>query len=321
MNTVPYVTHDPFERIERENLSSFMLTSRACQKWNEKLFLNGRRRSETKIPILQTYTEAGFDPSKDLLQSYLMIGQELTGLSGLQPSKFESEYHKFRIFGELGDAGGLLTDWNLQTSLEGLFAAGDQLFASNYHYHAATTGRYAGRKAAEYASKATYTEISKKQIEEEKNRVYAPVKRNNGMEWKELNRGICRIMQNYCGHLKNKELMEIGLLWLQDLEENVVPEVYAGDPHKLGRTLDVFDILTCSKAIIHACLAREASSQFLGFNRLDFPEMDPPEWKKWIAIKLEDGKVKSKSLSINFWGSLTENYELHNKEYQGWYKS
>jgi succinate dehydrogenase/fumarate reductase flavoprotein subunit len=140
------------------------------------------------------------------------------------------------------------------------------------------------------------------------------------LNWKELNSGINRVMQNYCGDPKTENLMQIGLIALKELEQNDAAEIYAGDPHKLGRTLDVLDLITCSQIIIHACMARKASSQTLDFNRLDYPDMDPPEWHKWITVKQEDGEVKTGSLPIDFWGPLKEGYEEHNKDYEGWYK-
>lgn len=257
---------------------------------------------KTKVPILRTYTEAGFDPKRDLLQSYLFIGGD--------PMRGEVLPQE-RIGGEVGDAGGLVVDWDLRTNLEGLYAAGDAIFGGNYHYHAAATGRYAGRKAAEYAAGAPEPVISRHQVEGEKARVYAPLGRQDGIEWKELNAAICRVMQNYCGQYKNEELLRIGLLWLAELERDEAPKVVADTPHKLMRTLEVFNILTCSQMIIHASLARKASSPPLGFFRLDYPELDPPEWRKWVTIRLEDGKVRVGELPLDFWEPLRENYERH----------
>jgi succinate dehydrogenase/fumarate reductase flavoprotein subunit len=122
-------------------------------------------------------------------------------------------------------------------------------------------------------------------------------------------------MQNYCGDLKNEELLNIGLIWLKDLAENEVPRLSASDPHKLMRTLEVIDILTCSEMILHACLARKASSKFLGFNRCDYPEMDPLSWHKFMTIRLEEGRVKIGELPIDFYGSLSDNYESRNRDY------
>jgi succinate dehydrogenase/fumarate reductase flavoprotein subunit len=261
-----------------------------------------------KIPVIQTYTEAGFDPNKDLLQSYAMLGGDT-----------HTEYERGGLRQRMLADGGLLVDWNLMTTLDGLYAAGDQVFGGAFHHHAAATGRYAGRKAADYAKKATERVAERSQIEAEKNRVYAPLKRKDGIEWKELNAGISQVMQNYCCEPKTEELLNIGSIWLKDIEQNEASQAYATNPHKLGRTIDVLDILTNSQIIINACLARKASSKYLHFNRLDYPKVDPPEWNKWLPIRLENEEVKVGELSIDFWGDLTENYEIHNKDYNGWY--
>lgn len=257
---------------------------------------------KTRVPVYVYYTESGFDPSRDLLQSYMFMGSDPMRGS-VRPQD--------RTGGEIGDAGGLVTDWNLMTNLEGYFAAGDALFAANYHYHAATTGRYAGRKAAEYAEKVKLSLPDREQVEKEKNRVYRPLENPSEIEWKELNIAACRVMQNYCGEFKNDELLRLGLIWLEDLQKNETLRVGVDNPHKLMRTLEVCNILTCDEMILQASMARKASSQVLGFTRLDYPAVDPPEWKKWIVLKNENGKIKTRDLPLDFWSPLADNYEKH----------
>ncbi|MBN1568725.1 MAG: hypothetical protein JXA73_12830, partial [Acidobacteria bacterium] len=62
-----------------------------------------------------------------------------------------------------------------------------------------------------------------------------------------------------------------------------------------------------------------ASSRPLNFQRIDYPQMDPPEWKKFITLKLVDGKVKAGEMPHAYWGNPKENYEAHNGEYKGIY--
>ena len=301
----PQLVPDLEERIKRGEFTLPLYADLPAMPEHERRAIWGLMVGEegkTKVPILQVYTEAGFDPNKDLLQSYQFIRGEQIKEVGLPQE---------RTTGEVADAGGLVVDWDLRTTLEGLHAAGEALFAANYFYHAATTGRYAGRKAAEYSRRVDEPLISKKQVDEEKARIYAPITRRDGIEWKELNAAICRVMQNYCSEPKNEELMKIGSLWLKDIEDNEVIKAYADNPHKLMRTLEVIDILTCSQMVIHASLARKASSTFLNFMRLDCPLLDPPEWHKWITIKLKNGEADIGELPIDFWGSLEKNYKAH----------
>jgi succinate dehydrogenase/fumarate reductase flavoprotein subunit len=118
-------------------------------------------------------------------------------------------------------------------------------------------------------------------------------------------------MQNYCSEHKNDELLAIGQVWLKDIEENVFPEVYAPNPHMLMRILEDFNILYCDRLVIESSLARRASSKWLGFQRQDYPEMDPPAWHKFVTVRQENGLVRSGELPIGFWGVLSENYEKH----------
>ena len=99
-----------------------------------------------------------------------------------------------------------------------------------------------------------------------------------------------------------------------------MPELYAMDPHKLMRSLEDVSLLTNAQIIVHASLARKASSVPLNFQRIDYPAVDPPEWNHFLTIKQENGKVKTDSLPMTFWGDMKKQYEAHNKDYTGVYK-
>jgi len=252
--------------------------------------------------IVDTYTDSGFDPGRDQLQNYAL-------LEGASLPQWRE-----------ANGGGLVVDWDLKTTLDGLYAAGAQLFSPGDHSFAAATGRYAGRKAAAFAREAGEAILCKNQISEEKARVYAPVRNCGGMDWKELHAGIARAMQYFCSEYKTESLFRIGLESLQEIQERWVPTLHALDPHKLIRSLEDLSILTHAQIVLHASLARKASSQYLGFHRIDYPQLDPPEWRKLITVKQSNGKVEAGELSLGYWGNLKENYESHNRDYTGVYE-
>jgi succinate dehydrogenase/fumarate reductase flavoprotein subunit len=256
---------------------------------------------KTRIPVMQTYAASGFDPERDLLQSY----DFLRG-SGMREPVVPQE----RTFGDQGVCGGLLVDWDLQSNLPGLFGAGDLLFGGQDHSHAAASGRYAGARAALHARRSAAAAVDHGQVQREKRRAYAPLQQGSeGPDWKELNVGIARVMQNYCSEPKNAQLLGLARTWLQDLEANEAPRVGAGNPHQLMRVLEVHDILTCARMIVAACEARKASSAYLHFNRLDYPALDPAEWRKWIVIARGAGDdVTVSDRPIDFWGDFESNY-------------
>ena len=127
-------------------------------------------------------------------------------------------------------------------------------------------------------------------------------------------------MQYYCSEFKTERLLNMGLATLRKIEEESVPLLFALDPHKLMRSLEDLSLLTYAQIIIHASLARKASSVPLNFQRIDYPTLDPPEWRKYLTIKLENGKVKTGELPLAFWGNMKNQYEAHNKDYTGLYK-
>lgn len=258
---------------------------------------------KTKVPIYKNYTDGGFNPEKDVIQCY---GSGWTSASFLPQER--------QLFGLVG---GFLNDWELSTNLEGLYAAGDALFSSNCFGHAASTGYYAGRHASKFAASKNLVQIDKQQVEKEKERVYAPLKNDPGSSigWKELNMGISKIMQTYCGEVKKDQLLNIGLSYLKDYEEKVLPNTFAYNSHELVRLLEVFDILTVSELIIQSSLARKASSRALCFDRGDGE--DTEEERRFIAVKQVDGKVFKRELPLDYFGELKENYKKHNEDYIG----
>ena len=256
---------------------------------------------KTKIPILHNYTEAGFDPERVLLQSY---GE------GWQSGAFLPQERQL-----FGLPGGIVNDWHLKTNLEGLYAAGDQLFASNCHGHAAATGHYAGRHAADYAADVSAATVAKPQVERERTRAYSVLESEGGINWKEVNATIARIMQHHCGAIKSEVLLLSGLSMLRKVREEDVLQLCAQNPHELVRSLEVLNVLFNAELVLSACLARKASAEYLLFARSDYTEQDPPEWHKFVTVKLNNGTVMEGDRAIDYYGDLEETYEAHNADY------
>jgi hypothetical protein len=256
---------------------------------------------KTRIPILHNYSAAGFDPDQDLLQSY---GE------GWRSAAFLPQERQL-----FGYPGGLVNDWTLGTNLEGLYAAGDQLFASNCHGHAATTGHYAGRHAAAYAESAPKAVADREQASAEQARIRSLLEGHGGVDWVEVNATISSIMQHHCGAKKSVEMLAPGLAKLREMRRNEVLHLRPWNPHELTRTLEVLNILTNAELVIHACLARGASAKYLLFERSDHPDWDPPDWHKFVTVRLEKETVVEGDLPLDYYGSLNENYEANNGDY------
>ena len=291
--SVPHLVHDLDERIQSGEFALPLYADLPGMPEHERRVIFGLMvGQEGKTwPVYRNLAQAGFDPDHDMLQVY-QLGPAPLG------------WRRLRY-------GGLMHDWDLRSNLEGLYAAGQQIFNGCGASHACCTGRWAGSRAAEYAATAAEPAIDRAQVDREKARVYAPVERHEGMDWKELECGIAKIMQDYCGDIKTKELLDLGLKSLAEIKQAEASTVIARNPHELMRALEVLDILTCAEIITSSCLARKASSRWFGFTRLDYPECDPPEWTKWVTLCLDRGQVSVNKLPLDYYGALRDNYERH----------
>ena len=66
--------------------------------------------------------------------------------TGWQSANFLEQERQF-----FGAPGGVMHDWDMKTNIDGIYAAGDQVYASDCAGFACATGYYAGRKAADHA--------------------------------------------------------------------------------------------------------------------------------------------------------------------------
>ena len=266
---------------------------------------------KSRVPVYETYTRAGFDPDRDMLQAPIMPSDAYHSPhypAGASVPQWRESF-----------GGGLLVDWDLRSSLEGLYAAGRSIYGSGDHSGAATSGRYAGRKAAEHARGVSEAAVDSGQLEAEKARVYAPVRsKPEAIGWKELNAGICR---DHAGLLRQRK--ERGSAAAGAAAPGRAPGIRHGPeatpPIRTSSAAcsSATTIITVGEMVMHASLARRASSAHLDFTRLDYPAVDPPEWRKLLPIRRERGEVTTRELPLDYYlrapyaSTCEENYQVH----------
>jgi succinate dehydrogenase/fumarate reductase flavoprotein subunit len=264
----------------------------------------------TRVPVYETLTKAGFDPDLDMLQVPVMDPSSY-GHSNFWAGVGAPQW---RMWG----CGGVVVDWDLRTNLAGLYAAGGAIFGAGAHSSAAASGRYAGRRAADYSKAAAEPAVDAAQAAREKARIYAPLSpRGRPMGWKEFNAGIGRVMQSYCGQYKSEGALLEGLRILAEVRESEAESLGAANPHELMRAVECLGMLDLGEAVMHASLRRKASSDYLGFQRLDYPEVDPPEWRNLRPIRLGPSGPETRDLPFDYHlrppyaPTLKANYDEH----------
>ena len=270
---------------------------------------------KTRIPVYDIMTKAGFDPDKDLFQAPVIMPEGYA-----HPNFWSTGVNTPPTVRSLG-GGGFLTDWELRTNLEGLYVgAGGNLFGGGCHGESHTTGRYAGRHAAQYTKTAPEATVDKAQVEAERESAYSATRQSkDGNGWKEINAAIARIMRDYCGQYKNEQTLKLGLRLLNELKTTELASAYASNPHELGRLLECHSLIAVGELAMKASLERKASNSMLDFHRFDYPQMDPPEWNKLLPIRQENNEVRVRDLPLDFHfkAPYASDYEENYRKYSG----
>ena len=260
---------------------------------------------KTRYTLYDYYTRWGFDPDQDMLMAPIM-DPDLYAHNGGWFMGIPDAAKPWRT--ERGASGDVAVDWDLMTSIPGLFAAGGVGGTGGCAF-ACSAGFYSGNRAAAYCQTVEQGEIDQAQLEKEHQRVYAPVKRANDpkayVSWKELWAGSCRVMQSDCADYLTIPVLEHGLFWLKSISEYEAQLTYARNPHELARVLECETRITCSEAIIKCCI-----------EKLKAEQAGIPKEKK-LFMREVDGKVITTIKDDKFWlqepnaPTYLENYKRH----------
>ncbi len=233
----------------------------------------------TRIPVYAVYTQAGFDPDKDMLQANILPPDAYTfGAWWVGRARRPSGGRS----GRLVNGGGLVFDWDLTDhatrALRGRRAAGlrrqPRGLVDDRSLRRPEGGRVCARAPAPEAREA--------QIEAEKRRVYAAGRTARaawaGRKCRPVSAGSCRTTAVSTGVRRRCEL---GLEWLREHRRQRArrPCTRATRTSSCA-TLEVRRA-TRGGPSHDACLSgAQGQQRALGFKRIDYPEMDPPEWDK-----------------------------------------
>lgn len=230
---------------------------------------------KTRYTIYDYYTRWGFNPDKDMLQAPVMSPDGYRSGGWFQGEPHAVKPWRSESFGRQGEPS---CDWNLMTSVGGLYCAGATIGLEGCSF-ACSSGFYTGNRASEYVRQVSGGGIDEAQVQAEIERVYAPVKRLGDpdayVSWKELWAGSARVMQQDCADNLSIPILRHGLQWMDSIKKQEMQQTYARNPHELARVLECETRITCSEVILNACISKieaETSGKLqkdtLMFNRM-----------------------------------------------------
>ena len=94
---------------------------------------------------------------------------------------------------------------------------------------------------------------------------------------------------------KSKDRLEEALN-LIELVQQRLSELWAKDPHYLGKCHEARSMALCAEISFRASLIRTESRGW--HYREDYPQSDDRNWLKWIIIKQKDGKMVTSTEAV-----------------------
>jgi len=191
-------------------------------------------------------------------------------------------------------ASGVWVNEKAETSVKGLYSAGDMAAVPhNYMLGAFTYGWFAGVNAADYVTGRDYAEVDLAQVTSERERVYAPLLREQGLPPAQVEYKLRRFVNDYLQPPKVTKKMEIGLQRFDAIAADL-DQIKANNPHELMRAMEVCVIRDCAEMAARASLFRTESRWGLYHYRVDYPQRNDTEWFCHAHLKKgENGQMVS----------------------------
>jgi adenylylsulfate reductase subunit A len=125
-------------------------------------------------------------------------------------------------------------------------------------------------------------------LEDLKEEIFRPVKnkKEEGIEWQDLNIKLGRTMIDYVGFMRNEVGLKIGLKAIRRLKRDS-DHLVAKDYHELMRVIEVKNLLMVGEVVCSAALSRKESRMGSSHFRADFPQRDDKNWLGLIDCKLD----------------------------------
>tara|TARA_Y100000817_G_scaffold60882_1_gene45563 strand:- start:41 stop:1771 length:1731 start_codon:yes stop_codon:yes gene_type:complete len=197
---------------------------------------------------------------------------------------------------------GLAVDTDGQTSIKGLFAAGDCASVSGGIAGAAVLGHVAGEGVASFIPKinGSLPQIDMKTADviRETAMKHMEVEEERSISWKSYEDEVRRTVNDYIGVRRNEAGLRHALQTLHALAKRE-PDLKADDLHGLMRVHESSSIRLNAELMATAALARDESRTGSSHYRLDHPESDETNWKKFVIVQKGSKGAETSTLSAS----------------------
>lgn len=196
-------------------------------------------------------------------------------------------------------ASGVFVDENAQTTIKGLYAAGDMAnVPHNYMLGAFTNGAIAGLDAVDFIKDVDFAKFDQGEVDQERTRVLAPTKRDDGIPPNQIEYKTRRLVNDYLQPPKVTAKMKLAQERFAEVRHDMETEMYVRDAHELMRSLEASTIMDCADMAAAASLYRTESRWGLYHNRVEYEKDDENWFCHTIMTKGSDGKPSSRKQDV-----------------------
>jgi len=208
-------------------------------------------------------------------------------------------------------SGGVKMNIKGETNIPGLYAVGEvsggingaeRLGGNCNAAEAMVLGRSTGESAAKRALKLNEPKVDWSIIEKEKAKVYAPLKRDQGINPFAIKQILQDLMYFKVGIIRNETILkeaikEIGLL------KKSLKNLYVADKNSRFNSehitaIEVINMVDIAEVMARAALFRKESRG--GHFREDYPKVDAKNWTVETGIKLVNGELRIYKKPVKF---------------------
>ncbi|MBC2459190.1 adenylyl-sulfate reductase subunit alpha [Clostridium beijerinckii] len=201
-------------------------------------------------------------------------------------------------------ASGYWVDTKRETTIKGLYAAGDVAGGCPQKYvtGALVEGEIAAKAAVEAINNSDKDVVTLSTTEEDllikkkKSEVEKVLNSENQIfNFEQLEEAMQKVMDTYAGGIGssyqfNEKQLELAMEKIEQIEK-LSENLYAEDMHELMFVYELKERLTLCKSVIAHLKARKETRWHSFAENLDYPEKRD-EWLKYVNSKLIDGKLK-----------------------------
>lgn len=243
---------------------------------------------ETEDSLIKAYLNMAPSQTIKWIESGRNISEQNVEIEGTEP---------YIVGGHT--ASGYWVDTERQTTIKGLYAAGDVAGGCPQKYvtGALAEGEIAALSAVKFISESKASPIGEGEIKAHSSEIERFMSGGSSpFTAEQLEEAMQTVMDSYAGGIKtsyrfNEKQLDIADMKIRQIEK-LSDSLHADDFQELMYIYELRERLTVCRSVIAHLKARHETRWHSFAENLDFPEKDNANWRKYVNSRMENGEIK-----------------------------